>query len=113
MLGKTGFSTQSSYITVFFPVVELPGIDDVIPFGEKKVQTEFLAFGLLCGAVHELPKLISTGDQEPCFWYIGKSFGYDIYGMNFESFCNTRVMADEPAQFCVQRMGKYFGKGGE
>jgi len=42
-LGQPGLTTQAGDIAIVFPACQLPGIDDLLPLGHQKVQTELVA----------------------------------------------------------------------
>jgi hypothetical protein len=53
-LWKPGLSSEPRYIAIIIPIVQLPRIYDLRPFGEKKMQTKLVAVRTACGVFHKL-----------------------------------------------------------
>ncbi|MCY1302863.1 hypothetical protein D9M70_525460 [compost metagenome] len=50
-LREAGLSAKACYIAIRLPLLQLPGIDHLLPFGQQEMQAEFMATNDLAGLI--------------------------------------------------------------
>jgi hypothetical protein len=104
---------ESAHILICFERVELPRIDDLLPFDSEKAVAKFVVRDF-------------SGCRSKHFWDVGtcRDFGFAkpgliesdsnwIDGMHVNSFAKSRLVADEPAELRSQGVRERVGKCGQ
>ncbi len=112
-LWQPGFATQPCDIAVVRPGGQLPGIDHLIPFGEQKMQAEFMprhCFGCLA---EQLLHCRAACQRDVALLCPGQAQGDSVERMDVDPLGQVWFAACQAFEFGVQSIRQRVGKRGE
>ena len=90
---EPGLAAEPGHVAIGLPSVQLPRIDDLLPFGQQETQAELVTFDGLCRFFQELLHHLPIGDGRLAAVRPVEPQTEGIEGMDVDAFGQTRFVA--------------------
>ena len=109
-LREPRLSAEPRDIAIRLPVLQLPRIHHLLPFGEEKMQAELVAAHGARSLLHQLAHYLAAGDRRRPDVRLVEPKTDGIERVNINPFRETRLIAQQPLQLGLQRIRQRVGE---
>ena len=108
--GMRVFLPKPRNIAIGFPVLQLPGVDHLLPFRHQKVQAELVAANVGGGLLQQIANHVAAGDGRRADVGLVEPQPNGVQRMNVDPLGETRFACQQPPELRLQGIGERVGE---